>query len=85
MFTDLERLRRITDHVDRGGRRIDSVTYHPAYHELMRLAFGMGLHSLAWTEDRPGAFVARWLMRRPRRCSTNCITSVRTASPPGRS
>lgn len=44
---------------DRGGRRIDSVTYHPAYHELMRLAFGMGLHSLAWTEDRPGAFVAR--------------------------
>ena len=44
---------------DRGGRRIDSVEFHPAYHELMRLAFGMGLHSLAWTADRPGAFVAR--------------------------
>jgi len=44
---------------DRGGRRIDAVEFHPAYHELMRLAFGQGLHSLAWTADRPGAFVAR--------------------------
>ena len=44
---------------DRYGRRIDEVAYHPAYHELMALAFGRGLHSLAWTETRPGRFAAR--------------------------
>lgn len=44
---------------DRAGHRIDIVEYHPSYHELMSLAFGAGLHSLAWTVDREGAFVAR--------------------------
>jgi putative acyl-CoA dehydrogenase len=44
---------------DRSGHRIDQVDYHPAYHELMSLAFGAGLHSLAWTVDRDGAYVAR--------------------------
>ena len=44
---------------DRFGNRIDTVEYHPAYHELMALAFGAGLHSLAWTEKRSGAWVAR--------------------------
>ena len=44
---------------DRYGHRIDSVDFHPAYHELMSLAFGAGLHSLAWTAKRDGAFAAR--------------------------
>jgi putative acyl-CoA dehydrogenase len=44
---------------DRQGRRIDEVRYHPAYHELMRVAFGAGLHSRAWTAPQPGGFVAR--------------------------
>lgn len=44
---------------DRFGNRTDVVEYHPAYHELMALAFGAGLHSLAWTESRQGAWVAR--------------------------
>ncbi|MGP1678196.1 MAG: acyl-CoA dehydrogenase family protein, partial [Burkholderiales bacterium] len=44
---------------DRFGERIDTVDYHPAYHELMALAFGAGLHSLAWKARRGGAFVAR--------------------------
>ncbi len=44
---------------DRFGERIDAVDYHPAYHELMALAFGSGLHSLAWKARRDGAFVAR--------------------------
>jgi putative acyl-CoA dehydrogenase len=44
---------------DRAGNRIDLVDYHPAYHELMALAFGAGLHSLAWTEGKAGAWVAR--------------------------
>jgi putative acyl-CoA dehydrogenase len=44
---------------DRFGRRLDRVEYHPAYHELMRLAYASQVHSLAWTEERPGAQVAR--------------------------
>jgi putative acyl-CoA dehydrogenase len=44
---------------DRFGERVDAVDYHPAYHELMALAFGAGLHSLAWKARRDGAFVAR--------------------------
>jgi putative acyl-CoA dehydrogenase len=50
---------------DRVGNRIDAVEFHPAYHELMGLAFGAGLHSLAWTAKgkdggrRDGAFAAR--------------------------
>jgi putative acyl-CoA dehydrogenase len=44
---------------DRYGERIDAVEYHPAYHELMTLAFDAGLHSVAWKARRDGAFVAR--------------------------
>ena len=44
---------------DRFGERIDAVDYHPAYHQLMALAFGAGLHSVAWKARRDGAFVAR--------------------------
>ncbi|MDH4260969.1 MAG: DNA alkylation response protein, partial [Gammaproteobacteria bacterium] len=44
---------------DRFGHRIDAVEFHPAYHELMSLAFGAGLHSLAWTARKAGAFAAR--------------------------
>jgi len=46
---------------DRFGHRIDAVDFHPAYHELMSLAFGAGLHSIAWKS--PGAgFAARAAM-----------------------
>ena len=44
---------------DRYGNRIDFVEYHPAYHELMTAAVTRGIHSLAWTAARPGAFTAR--------------------------
>ena len=44
---------------DRQGERLDRVDFHPAYHELMRLAFGAGLHSLAWTAAGGPAHVAR--------------------------
>ena len=43
---------------DRYGNRIDAVEFHPAYHELMGLAFGAGLHSVAWTA-RDAGFAAR--------------------------
>ncbi len=44
---------------DRYGNRIDEVEYHPAYHELMAVAVGHGMHALPWRDDRPGAHTAR--------------------------
>ncbi len=44
---------------DRFGRRLDEVEFHPAYHALMALAVGQGLHTAPWAEPRPGAHVAR--------------------------
>ena len=40
---------------DRYGRRRDEVEFHPAWHELMLLGAGAGLHSAPWAEPRPGA------------------------------
>jgi len=44
---------------DRFGHRVDLVELHPAWHRLMSLCFESETHSLAWTEPRPGAHVAR--------------------------
>ncbi|MGH3105353.1 MAG: acyl-CoA dehydrogenase family protein [Gaiellaceae bacterium] len=44
---------------DRYGDRIDEVDFHPAWHELLRLAVGAGLHALPWREPVPGAHAAR--------------------------
>jgi putative acyl-CoA dehydrogenase len=44
---------------DRFGNRIDLVSYHPAYHQVMRAAIEHGLHSSPWTSPGPGAHVAR--------------------------
>lgn len=44
---------------DRYGHRIDWVEFHPAWHQLMSLAFGSGVHNLAWTSPKPGGHVAR--------------------------
>jgi putative acyl-CoA dehydrogenase len=47
---------------DARGQRIDEVRYHPAYHALMRLSIGCGLHNLPWAEQREGAHAARAAM-----------------------
>jgi putative acyl-CoA dehydrogenase len=44
---------------DRYGHRIDEVEFHPAWHALLALAVGQGLHSAPWADPRPGAHVAR--------------------------
>jgi putative acyl-CoA dehydrogenase len=44
---------------DRFGHRIDEVEFHPAWHELLRISVGHGLHGLPWREPQPGAHVAR--------------------------
>jgi putative acyl-CoA dehydrogenase len=44
---------------DRFGHRIDEAEFHPAWHELMTVAVGGGLHAAPWRDPRPGAHVAR--------------------------
>ncbi|HTT09657.1 MAG TPA: isovaleryl-CoA dehydrogenase [Burkholderiaceae bacterium] len=44
---------------DRSGRRIDEVEFHPAWHEVMRLMIGAGVHADPWSDPKPGAQVAR--------------------------
>lgn len=44
---------------DRYGHRVDEIEYDPAYHELMRIAIGHGLHAAPWADDRPGVHVVR--------------------------
>jgi putative acyl-CoA dehydrogenase len=44
---------------DRFGNRIDEVEFHPAWHELMRLSVGAGVHCGPWRDPREGAHVAR--------------------------
>ncbi len=44
---------------DRYGHRVDEVEFDPAYHELMTVAVGHGLHAAPWADDRPGAHVVR--------------------------
>ncbi len=39
---------------DRYGHRIDEVNYHPAYHELMKVAVENEIHSIAWTAKKAG-------------------------------
>ncbi|HEV7816662.1 MAG TPA: isovaleryl-CoA dehydrogenase [Janthinobacterium sp.] len=44
---------------DRNGRRIDEVEFHPAWHQLMALLIGAGVHATPWETPGPGAQVAR--------------------------
>ena len=52
---------------DRFGHRIDEVAFHPAWHEVMRLAMAASVHNLPWREPRPGAQVARSALLLPAR------------------
>lgn len=44
---------------DRYGNRADVVEYHPAYHSLMTVAVGQGMHAAPWSSAEAGAHVAR--------------------------
>ncbi len=70
---------------DRYGGRLDTVEFHPAYHDLMRLGLGNGLHSLPWTSDRPGAHVARgalMMLRHQADEGTSCPITMTFAAVP---
>jgi putative acyl-CoA dehydrogenase len=44
---------------DANGRRIDTVEFHPAYHQLMDAAKSHGVAGLSWHQPQPGGHVAR--------------------------
>jgi putative acyl-CoA dehydrogenase len=44
---------------DRYGARVDVVEFHPAWHRLLGIAVGHGLHASTWRDRRPGSAVAR--------------------------
>ena len=70
---------------DAGGRRIDAVDFHPAYHECMSLARRHGLHSLSWTEPRAGAQVLRsalFYLHNQYEAGTGCPTTMTHAAVP---
>jgi putative acyl-CoA dehydrogenase len=48
--------------LDRRGERVDTVEFHPSWHELMRLATTAGEHASPWRDPRAGAQVARAAM-----------------------
>jgi putative acyl-CoA dehydrogenase len=56
---------------DRSGRRIDEVEFHPAWHEVMRLMIGAGVHADPWATRREHR------LRAPR--STCCFRRSKTA------
>ncbi len=47
---------------DRYGMRINEVTFHPAYHDLMALAITHEVPNFAWLHPQPGAQVAHLAM-----------------------
>ena len=44
---------------DRYGNRIDEVEFHPAWHRLMDVAVGNGLHGAPWAQASPNAHLVR--------------------------
>ncbi|MEZ5116982.1 MAG: acyl-CoA dehydrogenase family protein [Candidatus Nanopelagicales bacterium] len=44
---------------DRFGHRVDEVTFHPSWHELMTVAVAQGLNAAPWTSTEPAPHVAR--------------------------
>jgi putative acyl-CoA dehydrogenase len=71
--------------LDRLGHEVFDVDFHPSYHELMALAFGSGVHSLAWTAGEPGAHSARAVLSylwNQVDGSTSCPTGMAYASIP---
>lgn len=62
------------------GERIDSIEFHPSWHELMRGIAARGYHSSPWSPDaKPGAHAARaagYLMQAQIESGTLCPTTM---------
>jgi putative acyl-CoA dehydrogenase len=70
---------------DRFGYRRDEVEFHPAWHSIMSLIIGEGLHSAPWAEPKPGAHVARataYIMHAQIEPGSQCPTTMTYGSVP---
>ncbi len=71
--------------IDPRGERIDTVEFHPVWHELMRIATAAGEHCAPWVDARPGAQVARaamYMMHAQVENGTQCPLTMTYASVP---
>ncbi len=71
--------------IDPRGERIDTVEFHPAWHELIRIATAAGEHCAPWTDSRRGAQVARaamYLLHAQLENGTQCPLTMTYASVP---
>lgn len=70
---------------DRFGHRKDEVEFHPAWHSIMSLIIGEGLHSAPWAEPKAGAHVARataYIMHAQIEPGSQCPTTMTYGSVP---
>ena len=70
---------------DRFGNRVDRVEFHPAWHRIMGLIVGEGLHSGPWVEPGPGAHTARaaaYIMHAQVEPGSQCPTTMTYGSVP---
>jgi putative acyl-CoA dehydrogenase len=74
----------VLDTHDRYGRRIDEVTFHPAYHQLMQLGLEAGLASAAWdgTENGHVLHAAILFLTGQADSGTSCPMTMTYASVP---
>lgn len=64
---------------DRYGHRVDTVEFHPAWHQLMDHAWTHEVHALPWRDKRPGGHVARGaasLLFAQLECGVLCPTAI---------
>ncbi len=70
---------------DRFGHRVDQVEFHPAWHQIMDLIVGEGLHSAPWFEPGAGAHTARaaaYIMHAQVEPGSQCPTTMTYGSVP---
>ncbi len=70
---------------DRFGHRVDEVDFHPAWHAIMDLIIGEGLHSAPWSDPEPRAHTARaaaYIMHAQVEPGSQCPTTMTYGSVP---
>ncbi|MCL4118985.1 UNVERIFIED_CONTAM: hypothetical protein GTU68_031886 [Idotea baltica] len=70
---------------NRFGNRVDTIEFHPAYHEIMQLGINNKLHSLPWTDNNNGSHLTRLAlnyMHTQNESGTSCPLTMTFAAVP---